>query len=437
MRNATPGLGGRNWLALVMFGLFGQIAWTIENMYFNVFLYKTVTYDPNAVAVMVAASAVTATLTTLLMGAASDRAGRRKPFIAAGYIIWGFTIMSFALLSKENMARLFPGANAVAMTAAIVVVMDCVMTFFGSTANDAAFNAWVTDITVPETRGRVGGALEAMPLLAVLVVFGGFDGLTQSGDWALFFLVVGAMVSLGGLAGLFLLKDKPGVAVQKNDLIYGFRPSVIKANAQLYRLFALLCVCFISQQVFFPYIIIYLEYGLGITDYALLLGVILLAAAGASVLGGRLVDKYGKRRFFFVSGGVFTAGLVLMFLHGQYLQNIPGLKLPLLVLFAVMMLGGNLLLSLVVNAAIRDHMPEAQRGHFNGIRMIFFVLVPMVVGPFIGARIIRSGPTFVDEFGAAQSIPNPWIFLGAAAVAVFMFLPMAAIVRRMKGEGGA
>ena len=33
-------LGGRTWAALLTFGLVGQIAWVIENMYFNVFLYN-------------------------------------------------------------------------------------------------------------------------------------------------------------------------------------------------------------------------------------------------------------------------------------------------------------------------------------------------------------------------------------------------------------
>jgi len=154
-------LSGINWLAIVMFGLFGQIAWTIENLYLNIFLYKTVTYDQNAVAIMVAASAITATLTTLLMGVASDKAGKRKPFISWGYIIWGISIIAFAFISKENIESLFPTADAVILTVAIVVIMDCVMTFFGSTANDAAFNAWVTDITVPETRGRAEGVLSA------------------------------------------------------------------------------------------------------------------------------------------------------------------------------------------------------------------------------------------------------------------------------------
>ena len=38
-------LGLRTWMALLTFGLIGQVAWVVENMYFNVFLYNTVTGD--------------------------------------------------------------------------------------------------------------------------------------------------------------------------------------------------------------------------------------------------------------------------------------------------------------------------------------------------------------------------------------------------------
>ncbi|MDR2687163.1 MAG: MFS transporter [Oscillospiraceae bacterium] len=430
MSKSSPGLGGRSWLALILFGLFGQVAWCIENMYFNVFLYKTVTYDPNAVAVMVAASAAVATLATLLMGVLSDRKGKRKPFIAGGYVAWGLSIMAFGLISRENTARLFPGANAVALTVAVVVAMDCVMTFFGSTANDAAFNAWVTDVTVPETRGRAEGVLSALPLLAILILFGGLDFLAKNGNWALLYLVIGGAVSLSGFLGLFLIKDKPGLAVEKTDLLYGFRPSVVRANPQLYLLLAAMGIFSISMQVFFPYLMIYLEFSLALENYAALLGIVLVCAAAVSVLGGRLADKYGKRRFFFPAGAVLVAGLALMYVHGTYLKE----NLPLLAVFAVLMMGANLLLTALFNASIRDYMPEAQRGHFNGIRMIFFVLIPMVAGPFIGARIIKSGPTYLDEFGAAQIIPNAGIFLGAAVVALAMFVPTAIIYKKMKQE---
>ena len=33
------GKNSRFWLALVIFSLTGQVAWVVENMYFNVFFY--------------------------------------------------------------------------------------------------------------------------------------------------------------------------------------------------------------------------------------------------------------------------------------------------------------------------------------------------------------------------------------------------------------
>ena len=34
------GLNKRFWTAMLVFGLMGQVAWVVENMYFNVFIYK-------------------------------------------------------------------------------------------------------------------------------------------------------------------------------------------------------------------------------------------------------------------------------------------------------------------------------------------------------------------------------------------------------------
>ena len=60
---ANDTLGLRRWLSLLLVGLFGQFAWTIENMYFNVFLYNTISTDPRYIAAMVGWSAAAATLT--------------------------------------------------------------------------------------------------------------------------------------------------------------------------------------------------------------------------------------------------------------------------------------------------------------------------------------------------------------------------------------
>ena len=71
-------------LALTIFSLTGQIAWVVENMYFNVFIYKMFGASAAEISLMVSASAIAATVTTLLIGALSDKIGKRKIFICGG-----------------------------------------------------------------------------------------------------------------------------------------------------------------------------------------------------------------------------------------------------------------------------------------------------------------------------------------------------------------
>ena len=182
-------ISARMWTILILFGLVGQLAWTLENMYFNVFVYNVFSASSDMIATMVAASAATATVTTLLMGALSDRVGRRKPFICGGYILWGLTVCAFAFLSVENLSAVVPAASVGLIGSILVIILDCVMTFFGSTANDAALNAYITDRITPAQRGRSEGVLSVLPLLSMLIVFGGFDSMTQNGQWKEFFLI--------------------------------------------------------------------------------------------------------------------------------------------------------------------------------------------------------------------------------------------------------
>ena len=91
----------RFYLALVIFSLVGQVAWVVENMYLNVFIYKMFHASAEQISLMVAASAVTATVTTLLIGALSDKIGKRKLFICGGYILWGISILGFALIRED------------------------------------------------------------------------------------------------------------------------------------------------------------------------------------------------------------------------------------------------------------------------------------------------------------------------------------------------
>ena len=149
-----PRIPALTWVAIVTLGLSGQIAWNAENNWFSTFVFDTITPDSRPIAVMTAVSAIVATVTTLVMGALSDRVGRRKPFIVAGYVAWA---ASTALFPTAGLAQ------SVGLAVFLVIVLDAVMTFFGSTANDAAFNAWVTDVSAHGNRGLVEGVLAILP----------------------------------------------------------------------------------------------------------------------------------------------------------------------------------------------------------------------------------------------------------------------------------
>ncbi|HNW87069.1 MAG TPA: MFS transporter [Candidatus Limiplasma sp.] len=420
MKKLTP----RLWTTLILIGLIGQFAWTIENMYFNVYLYNTITTDPNFIAWMVAASAVAATLTTLLMGAASDRAGNRKRFICFGYLLWGASTAAFGLLTVENAAKWFPMANAAVAAATMVVALDCVMTFFGSTANDAAFNAYITDSVQNEHRGRVESVLAILPLIAMLIIFGAFDSMTRRGEWQRFFAIFGGLVSLAGLVGFFLIPETPVQRVRTpffQSLLYGFRPSVMRAQPLLYLSLCAMCVFSIAVQVFFPYLIIYMQHYLLMDNYAMVLGLVLIVASLASVLMGRRIDRIGKLRVTLVAAAAMLAGLMGMY----FVRD----ALPVIIAGSVMM-SGYMVVTAALSAEIRDRTPEDKAGHFQGIRMIFAVMLPMLIGPFIGAAVIRGNAQTYVELGVTKTVPTPAIFLAAGAALLFVTIPVLLLRRR-------
>ena len=404
-------LSPRVWLTLVLVGLVGQFAWTIENMYFNVYLYNTISTDPGYISAMVGWSAAAATLTTLLMGALSDRVGKRKLFICGGYLLWGLSTAAFGLVTVENAAKLFPAAAATAAAAVMIVVLDCVMTFFGSTANDAAFNAWITDTVPNEARGKAESVLAILPLISMLVIFGLFDGMTQRGEWQKFFGIFGGLVVLTGLVSVFLIPE-PKLEPRKEPylptLVYGLRPSVVKENSALYLSFAAFCLFSVAVQVFFPYLIIYMQNYLHFDGYALVLGIVLIFASVVSVLP---------------AAGVMFAGLVGMFFARS---------MPAVIVTGCVMMSGYMLVTAILSGVIRDHTPAGKAGHFQGIRMIFGVLLPMILGPAIGAAVIRGSDSTYVDLGVVKTVPTPSIFL-AAAVVLLLILPPVLALRKKEG----
>ena len=371
-------LGGRFWLALTIFSLMGQVAWVVENMYFNVFIYKMFHATAADISNMVAASAITATLTTIVMGVLSDKVGKRKLFICTGYILWGLSIFSFIFLREDFISKTFgTTVSAATVGVSLTIILDCVMTFFGSTANDAAFNAWLTDSTDETNRGAAEGINAMMPLVSILVVFGGFMffDLDKAGSWSTIFAIIGSVVTVVGILGFFIIKEPPVTPMADSywrNILYGFRPATVRENPVLYRSLAAFILFNISIQIFMPYLILYYEVSLQMSNYVLIMAPAIIIASVVTALWGRVYDKKG----FTFSGLIAVAGLIA----GYIVLYLTKTTAPVFV-GSLLMMSGYLAGMAVFGAMIRDYTPEGKAGRLQGVRIFSQVLVPGVVAP--------------------------------------------------------
>ena len=412
-------LSGRFWLALTIFSLMGQVAWVVENMYFNVFIYKMFHASAADISNMVMASAITATLTTILMGTLSDKIGKRKLFICVGYILWGLSIFSFVFLREDILSKnASMMVSAATLGVSLTIILDCVMTFFGSTANDAAFNAWLTDSTDPTNRGAAEGINAMMPLVSILVVFGGFMffDLEKSSSWSAIFAIIGTVVTVVGILGFFLIKEPP---VEKmtdpywESILYGFRPKTVKSNPALYLALLAFIIFNISIQIFMPYLIIYYEVSLKMTNYVLIMAPAIILASVVTALWGRVYDKKG----FTFSGLIAVLGLMV----GYVILFFTKTTVPVFI-GSLFMMSGYLAGMAVFGAVIRDNTPVGKAGRLQGVRIFSQVLIPGVVGPAIGKKVLENAEVMVNNDGTTSFIPNENIFL-AALIAIILVLP--------------
>ena len=419
----------KNWFLLLLFGTIGQIAWSVENMFFGTFVYDSVAPDLDTITLMVQLSGIVATVVTLVAGTLSDKLGNRRSFVSIGYIIWGVTVALFGCLSADNIAAVFgmPVEEAIKFALVLVVVVDCVMTLFGSTANDAAFNAWVTDNTKPSYRGMVETILSILPLIALLIVAGGFGILTGSFGYQAVFIGLGVVISVCGVAGMFVFKDSPEIKKSGDfgDIIYGFKPSVIKKHLPFYATLLSVLVFGIAIQTFMSYLIIFMSYYLNFSaiEYSIVFALAIILGAVVNLYLGRLSDKKEKSKLLYVAAVILSVGLLIMYIAPKII-NVEN-KLAMMIVFGIggfIMICGNIFSSALNGSILRDHTPEGAAGKMQGIRMFASVLIPMIVGPAIGNAINSAQGIKLPNAGidavTTEFIPAPEIFLAGSIAAI-------------------
>ena len=388
----------KNWVLIWVLGMTGQICWNIENSWFNTFVYDKIAPEPAIVSWMVGVSAAVSTFCTFLVGTWGDRRGRRKPFICVGYILWG--IFTFIFGATEMIPK-----NPLFIAAACVVLADAVMSFFGSAGNDGGFGPWTTDISNEHNRGKLGGALAVMPVFAT--IFGAVVSgiIIEQIDFFAFFGLMGGLVALVGIFGFFTLEDAPGLRPKKDEkgfwhqFLTVFNWNTVRENKELFWVFLVMTVYFIGFNVYFPYITIYfvnyLGYGYGMTG--IIQGVGLLAAAVMTIPAARFIDKGKTPQVILTALVCNMAGLVMVSISQSLVVLLIGV-------FGAGI--GYILVLQALTAWMKNLYPEEQRGQFEGIKQIFFVCVPMIIGPAIATQVINRMGVEMEVSGTVGMVPG-------------------------------
>ena len=245
-------------------------------------------------------------------------------------------------------------------------------------------------------------------------------------QYATVFLILGIVISISGVAGLFLIKDSAELrpSGSMKDIFYGFKPSVVRNNAPFYITLVIVLIYGITCQIFMPYLIIYMKsyLGFGTLEYSAVFAVAILVGAGVNLYLTRLSDRKDKTKLLGIAAVILSIGLLAMYLS-RGMGHVANL-----ILFGVagcVMIIGYIFISALSGALVRDYTPEGEVGKLQGVRMVFSVLVPMVIGPMIGNGInaIRKIPLNSNDAADALTtayIPAPEIFLAGAVFALLI-----------------
>ena len=355
-------------------------------------------------------------------------------FICSGYMLWGASIWSFSLIREDVINLLFPMAvSAATVGVSLVIILDCVMTFFGSAANDACFNAWLTDVTDDTNRGAAEGINSMMPLVAILVVCGGFRSfdLNLETSWITIFKIIGIVVFLLGVLGIFLIQDNLVDASQSQNyfknIFYGFRPSVIKENKMYYVVLLSYAVFNISIQIFMPYLILYYDVSLKLSNYFLIMAPAVIVAAIVTAFYGRVYDRFHFKKSVIPSIGMLMLGYVILYIFTDTIMVFIG---------SLFMMSGYLTNMAVFGAMLRDYTPQNRTGMFQGLRIVGQVLIPGIIGPAIGAAVLKDAEQVLNNDGTYSFIPNQNIFLAALTTAIAIWFVLIFVFRMLKEKDG-
>ncbi len=415
-------LTGKEWLFVVIVGLAGQLIWCVENTWYPNFVYTKIAPDASIISWMVALSAMASTFGCFVWGTMGDRLAKRRPQMLMGYALWGITVILFGLTEYVD------HSNMVMLTA-LVVFADCLMSFIGAMANDSGFIAWTTDITEEGNRGKMGAVVAVLPVAGTIM--GGliFGKIIEKIDYFKFFIVLGAFLLLMSVAVHFMVKDAPDLVANRDpkgfwhQVFSVFDFSLLKKNKLMKDICIIFAVYFIGFQMYFSHLTNFLVYTQGYTtgNAGLVLGLPLIAALPFTFMCSKYLDNGKFYNIMYISVAVTIAGLLIVWIPNTIITCLG------IFLFGT----GYMCIYQALMVMLKNCMPASMHGQSEGIRQIFYVVIPMCIGTPIGSFLIKHfGFAMKNEYGVAGYSAN-WVTFIAAA----LWMPLVLIpIRKAKKD---
>jgi MFS family permease len=174
-----------------------------------------------------------------------------------------------------------------------------------------------------------------------------------------------------------------------------------------------------------PYLILYYNVSLQLENYVLIMAPAVIVAAIVTAFYGRVYDRLHFKKSIIPAIGMLMLGYVLLYAFTNTAIVFVG---------SLFMMSGYLTGMAVFGAMLRDYTPENKTGMFQGLRIFGQVLVPGIIGPAIGAEVLKNAEQILNDDGTYSFIPNHNIFLAAFVVAVVLWFVLAYVFRMIKGD---
>ena len=421
------------WTLVWGLGLAGQLCWNMENQWFNTFVYEKIAKDPTIISWMVAISATATAISTFLTGTMVDRKGRRKYAVSVGYIMWGLFTILYGCTEFITKGAGSTSANLLMTAGIAVVAADAIMSFFGSMGNDSGFNAWMNDHMTEKNQGQIGAALATQPIIGTIagtVVGGMLVG--SENNYMRLFVSMGVFVILCGVLALFTMKDsvdlKPSVDGSfwhQFASVFNFK-KYFKLKELVWVNFTL-AAYFIAFNMYFTHLGNYMIYYLGFTaDFMGYIEGLALVLAMLCVFPATKLINAGKHvaiTYFAIVCNIIGLLILGLFVRPSNINTETIFNITMLVGVFFICIGYVIFLQ-TISVWAKGLYPTEAKGQFEGIRILFFVLIPMIIAPLISNPIIKKSGEITNDYGLTEYLPTEVLFLVAAGISVITFVPL-------------